>query len=116
MTKIGVLNNSLCSFCKVEEETLVHLYYECKFIHGIWILLEDWIYEKTGILINYTKIELLFGKYGKQFTVINLLVFLVKCYIYKQRLCGSCLYFENVKGTLKDYYVEKQIYFHKGKF
>ena len=117
LKKIRVKDDYYCTFCKFEEETLIHLYYECKYIQRIWSLLEDWIYEKTGILMNYTKIELLFGKFGKQFITLNLIVFLVKYYIYKQRLCGNNLHFENIQHFINDnYYVEKQIYFSKVKF
>ena len=61
LKKIGVKDSALCSFCNIEEETLMHLYYDCKLVSRLWYLVEQWIYEKTGILLNYTTFEIVFG-------------------------------------------------------
>lgn len=45
--KTGIKGTSICTFCNNEEETLLPLYYECKTIPRIWLLVEQWIYEKN---------------------------------------------------------------------
>ena len=32
----GLSNTQLCSFCKMEEETISHLFYYCTHIQDIW--------------------------------------------------------------------------------
>ena len=84
-------------------------------VENIWNNLEIWIYEKCGILLNYNKSELLFGKIGSQFCVPNLIVLLVKKYIYKKRCQEEILNFESVKNIVKDYHnTEKYIFATNG--
>ena len=36
----GLSNTQLCSFCKIEEETISHLFYYCSHIQDIWNLVQ----------------------------------------------------------------------------
>ena len=103
--KIKIRNSNLCSFCGNEVETLKHLFISCELVDNIWTLLEQWIYEKCGFLLNYSKLELLFGKIGNRFSAPNTIVLLVKHYIYRQRLKGELLLFESIKRKIYDYYI-----------
>ena len=114
---IKIIQSPLCSFCKNEEETLLHLFIGCDLVNDIWNQLEMWIYEKTGILLNYSKKEITFGKQGRQFVAPNMITFIVKLYIYKQRLRKGSLLFKYVKQEILNYYqIEKFIFFKEGKF
>ena len=103
--KIKIRNSNLCSFCGNEVETLKHLFISCELVDNIWTLLQQWIYEKCGFLLNYSKLELLFGKIGNIFSAPNTIVILVKHYICRQRLKGELLIFESIKRTIYDYYI-----------
>ena len=114
---IKIISSPICSFCKTEEETLLHLFISCDFVNNIWEQLEMWIYDKTGILMNYSKKEIIFGKQGRQFVALNMITFVVKLYIYKQRLRKGSLLFKCVKQEILNYYqIEKFIFYKEGKF
>ena len=116
LTKIKILNNPLCTFCKQVEETLPHIFCECEYVERLWVMLENWIFTKTTVYINFSKQDILFGKIGKQNNVRNLIVLIVKHYIYKQRVKGDMLFIESVKKDIINYYnVEKYISSTKGK-
>ena len=36
LTRMGILNNSLCSFCNIYEETPLHIFYECNVTVQMW--------------------------------------------------------------------------------
>lgn len=38
--------NSNCTFCKTNEESISHLFFECEQVRELWNNLEIWIYEK----------------------------------------------------------------------
>ena len=103
--KIKIRNSNLCSFCGNEVETLKHLFISCELVDNIWTQLEQWICEKCGFLLNYSKLELLFGKIGNRLSAPNTIVILVKHYIYRQRLKGELLLFESIKRKIYDYYI-----------
>ena len=72
--KIKIRSSNLCSFFGNEVETLKHLLISCELVDNIWTLLELWMYEKCGFLLNYSKLELLFGKIGNIFSAPNIIV------------------------------------------
>ena len=42
MFKMKMVDSPLCSFCKQEEETFIHLFWHCPRIQGLWAPLLDW--------------------------------------------------------------------------
>ena len=53
LTIIKIQNDSNCSFCKVEEETIIHLFSECDVVNNFLISFENWIYDKTSVLLKF---------------------------------------------------------------
>ena len=41
-----------CSFCKVEPETVIHLFYHCPLSFAFWTDLENFIFSKTNFLMS----------------------------------------------------------------
>ena len=97
---IKVRNDPLCTFCKAETETIEHLFFHCHFVSSVWGNFESWIKEKTNIEISITLFDAIFLKYGKKFKALNLLIIIIKSYIYQKRLKDSTLNFEEVKQLL----------------
>ena len=115
--KIKIATSPLCTFCKMEEETLLHLFVSCDIVHNIWNQLEKWIYEKTGLLLNYSKKEIIFGKKGRQFVAPNMIIFIAKLYIYKQKMRNGSLLLHFIQQEIVNYYnLEKYIFCKEGKF
>ena len=114
--KMKILNNKMCSFCKAETENIEHLFIGCIKVENLWNDINKWLYEKCSYIINYTKYELLFGKLGKNCESTNMIVLLVKYYIYKSRCKGQILFFPTVKKEIIEYLdIERYLYYMKGK-
>ena len=94
----------------------MHLFVDCECVEIIWNMLENWLYDKCGFLLNYNKREILFGKIGNQFMAKNTKVLIAKYYIYKNRCKNRALYFENLKKEICDYIcIKKYISITNGK-
>ena len=100
---IKIRNDPYCSFCKVEEETIVHLFYECDVVNNFYYRLEDWIYNKTSVLLNLSKMELIFGKMCRN-DVLNLIILVFKFHIYRQRCRNENLCLSTFKAELHYFY------------
>jgi hypothetical protein len=52
--KIKKVNTPLCTFCKQENETIEHIFYDCEMIKPLWERIFQQIYEKTSNRIELT--------------------------------------------------------------
>ncbi|XP_019242423.1 PREDICTED: uncharacterized protein LOC109222532 [Nicotiana attenuata] len=43
LARWGVINETLCPMCKVEEESMEHLFFKCSFTAGIWSKILQWM-------------------------------------------------------------------------
>ena len=43
LAKCQIVNSSLCEFCNMEIETVLHLFWECTFIQQFWASLSDFL-------------------------------------------------------------------------
>ena len=100
---IGIQNDSSCSFCKEEEETIIHLFCDCEVVKNFYNNFENMIYEKVSVLLNFTKTEILFGRKGSG-QIQNLLILLFKYYIYRQRCKQERLYLPSLVLEIYNYY------------
>ena len=105
LSKIKIKDSKLCTFCNIELESLIHLFVECEHVENVWHMLENWILDTCGFLLNYYKREILFGKIGKKYQACNISILIVKYYIYKRRCNKTALYFEGIKREIKNYYI-----------
>ena len=81
--KIGIANNSNCTFCTEENETLLHIFGQCRFVQSLWDNILTWINDTLDINVELTLSEKILGKTGRSNIVINLIITLIKYYIYK---------------------------------
>ena len=82
MSKIK--NSPLCSICEVEPETIKHLFFYCPQVSRIWLQLSDWIFQKSGERIIFDVKSVIFGFFEREYVAINLIILLVKKYLYQQ--------------------------------
>ena len=80
-----------CSFCKIEPETLLHLFFECRIIQVIRNDVMDWISSKLRIPLAFRPSEILFGLEGENnhAKLINCVLLCIRFYIYKSRISGN---------------------------
>lgn len=82
--KIKLKDSPLCSFCKLNIETIEHLFTECPEVKDIWYRIEELFLTKYNVSFVFDKRSTLFGKYNnnKLYRVQNLLILIVKQYIF----------------------------------
>ena len=86
--KIHIKDSKLCTFCKNQDETIGHLFYECPITSGFWnqffdclkTYYDNIVLDKKSILLGFPEESLLF----------NLLVIIAKNYIFKCKLNENC--------------------------
>ena len=100
----GINTDSLCSFCKEQEETLVHLFCECNIVKQIWLQFEQHmkvVFEDVHLNMNNTNI-ILNEIYPKKNHVVNFLCLITKQYIYRQKCLGKALSFPGLKSIYRN--------------
>ena len=93
LKKINFIDNDLCSFCQKEEETLIHLFWNCAVTSLFWQAFKEWLPSSTEAppvldlslrLVIGLKPQLLQNKY-------HYFLFLVaRFYIWTRRTRGQC--------------------------
>ena len=86
--KMNMTNNNLCTFCKSQEETITHLFWEC---HVVKEILRDikLYYEDKDILIEIDSKTLILGTPEKAMDKYNIFWLEFKKYIFscKRKQC-----------------------------
>lgn len=110
LCKINVSNNSLCTFCKNEEETIEHLFWECQKVQEFLYRVKQ-KFNVIDIYILYSKKEFIFSLENyKKAPERQLLLLEMKYYIYSARCMKQTLNITAFERTLKMFYwIHKQI-------
>ena len=82
-----IAENSKCSYCKIEKETIIHLFAKCPIIKNIWISLN----QKISIdLPSLTPKSAFFGFYENDCMITNHIHTIFKIAVYNNRDKGDC--------------------------
>ena len=91
--KINLVNDNLCSFCKNETESILHLFWECVYTQMFWADVHIWLYINCIHLYNFNFSEqlVIFGYDNSTVTdsVIDSIILLGKYHIFKSKNNGS---------------------------
>ena len=98
--KFGKSNSPHCSFCKKEEETPLHLFYECSKTSNLWIELQLCLENKI-LLPSITPQSAIFGfiDITENKILLNHLLLIFKFYLYNARKTGN-INIENLKASI----------------
>ena len=99
--KIGYSDTALCTFCKKETETLLHLFVQCESISPLWKKITDNLLQPYGIETLSNKDILLGILVEKQNNVINHIIMEAKYYIYASKLEKSLPLYNRLINRLK---------------
>ncbi len=78
--------NALCTFCQLEDETLYHLLLNCNVSKNIWRDVHEYMYDKTGIQIQFSQEQMLLGIIDFEYSeMYNNIFTIVKQYLYAAR-------------------------------
>ena len=50
LTKMNIRQDNLCTFCKLEQEKIEHLFWHCNVVNQFWGTIDQWIFEKKTII------------------------------------------------------------------
>ena len=110
LCKIHKLETNVCTFCKSEEETLIHLFCNCKFVLSFWSSVIDLIKNKTKIQLVIDNPLLLFGVTDTRHECLNLILLLARFHIYKMKMNSRRPSLEILKEDIKrNYCCEKYL-------
>ena len=83
----GIKDDNLCTFCNEEEETILHILWECYFSQTVWRQFFDWLHNNTDVNIVFSVEEILLGVqnmdnnefYNTLFTITKQFLYACKC-------------------------------------
>ena len=113
--RFGKLDLALCSFCKMVDQTSLHLYYNCTKTILLWNQLKEFI---SNVFISFPSLmpqSAILGHIdlSDDYLLINHLILIYKFYIYNSRNRGY-LNIEHLKAIIdKTKRIEEEISKHK---
>ena len=102
-TIIGTQRDSnLCGLCKMESETIIHLFAQCVKIKDLWKNICTWVESKINVKINFTHAVKTLGYFtqDEHFWPLNFILIVTRKYIF------TCSKKEN---SLNIYHLQKMI-------
>ena len=109
--KMQISDSSNCLLCKNNQETIIHLFFQCpKSIH-LWNQLENVIQEKASFHIKFNPEDVLLGySYRNSNSVaLNTLIMVTKSYIFSNSRKGLELKMEDLLMLEKRIYSEQKL-------
>ena len=118
LSKIKLIQNPTCTFCKLESETIVHLLWECEKVQSLLEEIDDWISNSSHATLNYNKKTFLFGILNNRYSNSqNLMILTIKYYIYTSRCLNKNISLYGAKQAIKNLYnTEQEIALKNNKF
>ena len=107
--KLGITDTNLCSFCHNHTETITHLFWSCNKITNLWESTKQWINITTNTNLDFNIFNVIFGTEDK---CVNIIINLIKMYIYRQKLKKQIPLENGIKITIK-YYLKIEEYTFK---
>ena len=85
--KFKIINNTRCTFCQLQRETLEHLFYDCTVVKTFWLQFEEYWLSKTNVNISLTCKDVMLGyNYTNPPIELNRAIIFAKRYIYNQKI------------------------------
>ena len=119
LKKLKLTDSNLCTFCKLEAETIEHLFVDCPYVKEIWDAVEDMLLDRYNIPITLNKTNILFGKFNtcNTYKVENLLILIIKHYIFTCKYKSKKLNTDALLNVITErFYVEKYLLLRNGEY
>ena len=119
--KFGKVISPRCSFCKLHEETIIHLFYDCLIVKRIWNQLKSILSNNINFPIS-TPQSAIFGFWDldtNEHLILNHLLLIFKMYIYNARTTGYLnishllIYIKDIKKKLCENDAKRRKKFNK---
>ena len=96
---MGLSDTKSCSLCKSSDETIIHLFQNCRIVKTLWNELSNFLLPNLT-LPPLTPESAILGFYRNQDNLINHIHLIFKIAIYKSRITGTCS-LDYIKHRLK---------------
>ena len=103
--KINKADSNTCTFCKTEEESLIHLFCSCTYSGNFWSSLVSWIKDKTHISLHLDNQTILFGNINVTSDCLNSILLCARFHIYKTKMNNKFPSILVFKKEVKQHYV-----------
>ena len=109
LSKFGRVTSPQCPFCKLQRETILHLFYDCLIVKKLWNQQKSILSNNLNFLISTTK-NAIFGFWDldkNKHLILNHLLIILKMYVYNARTTGYLnlshllIYIKDIKDTEK---------------
>ena len=110
--KIGVRENSLCSFCNLYNETIYHIFVECDIVKHFWSDVKNWFTRTFELDVNLGEESIILGV-NNDIYFVQLVILLAKFHIYKQKLRNENPSFIYLKNEIKKVHENEEFYLKK---
>ena len=102
MHDINYRQDSLCTFCNIEEETILHLFWQCDIVNQFIENFSRWLFLKTNYFINFNVKMIIFGTNTRyHYKPLNNIIIILKYFIYKCKMQNVSLNLDNLILELK---------------
>lgn len=108
--KIKRKESSLCSYCNLEPESLLHLLYSCVKITQFWTELQQWLRRNANYNLNIEKKNIIFPAASQ--ILINYIIIVAKYYIYKSKFYLKKVSIKGFENFLKQKF-QNEMYISK---
>ena len=86
LLKCKIANTSLCDFCNMHEETIVHLFWDCQISRIFWNRIENFLETKDlNVTVSYEIISLGMPILKQDNIIINFILILAKYFIFSSK-------------------------------
>ena len=94
-----------CAMCQKEDETIIHIMYQCDLVKPLWELLQKACKHFSGLKINFNLSMIILNDYnGQQKALVNLLIAVMKQHIYAEKCKLNSPTFQKFMTKLTQYY------------
>lgn len=94
-----IVDNDLCTFCNKSPESILHLFWECKYVKQIWARVSSWFTELDDSLSVSRETIFFNNVHPNPNNAINTVTLITKFYIYKTKCANNVL---NIFSLLED--------------
>ena len=117
VSRFAAVDNK-CEFCKIEEETIIHLFWECQYTMVFWKKVENYLNIQQNHEIKLEAKDVIFNYDNKNKTlhkIVNFLILKGKFHIHKAKFSKSRPAFAHFRIEFRKFFESIQI-INKKKF
>ena len=108
--KYQLVQDNLCTFCHLENETIIHLLYECELVKKLWDEIQAWLAINASTDLKLSPSNIILGDFTTPNILVNLITLLCKRYIFLCKSNNQLPVLSGLLGFLKfNYLVDKGI-------